>query len=234
MTTQEQYIERLKEMVATKFGREIHSTEDCRALAEAATEATGNNLDHRMLELMFLAKRRSIAPRPVVLSTLACYVGFNSWSDLCSSREVSPAADTDIIPTTRRWGVIILTVAAIILVISATLYLLLGGIFTSDNSPERIAEISLPVEEHWRAIATEQCIDIRAYSAQEDYSDLIEELIATSKEKMDREVGIEIATRTKSLGVSLDKATIDNEAASIIDGCLNIYDCLRIEQTMED
>ena len=227
MTTQEQYIERLKEMVAAKFGHAILSADDCATLAEVVSEATGDNIDRRSLEFMFLAKRLSITPRPVTLSTLARYVGYSSWSELCTSREVLPAADADIIPATRRWGVIILTTAAIILVASATLYLLLGGIY--DNGKDRLAELCSPIEERWRAIATEECNGIRAYSAEEDYNSRIEELIATAEATMHSEVESEIAARAKTLGITLDNTTIEEQAADIVSSCLNIYNCLRLE-----
>ena len=45
MTTQEQYIERLKEMTATKFGRSVVTTEDYGALSDAIFEEVGIRLD---------------------------------------------------------------------------------------------------------------------------------------------------------------------------------------------
>ena len=45
MTTQEQYIERLKELVTNEFGRQIMTPEDCMTLSNAVREAVGIAID---------------------------------------------------------------------------------------------------------------------------------------------------------------------------------------------
>ena len=74
MTTQEQYIARLKEFVEAKFGQRITTIEDCDALSEAVGEATNIKLDSRAFMPIFVHDSRAIAPRPVTLSTLARYL----------------------------------------------------------------------------------------------------------------------------------------------------------------
>lgn len=224
MTTQEQYIERLKEMVVAKYGREIRSAEDCALLAEALREATSHVVDPRALELMFLAKRRSFAPRPSVLIALAMYVGFGSWSDFCSSREVMPADDTDIIPVKRRWGVIILTVAAIMIVLSAILFLLLGDSSTESSAPTTaLQEIYTAVDERWRAIATEECNDLRSIgdiSASEVNSIITQSIITLSDN-----ISADIAATATERGIAIDDATLAEYTTRIVEHCEDIYYC---------
>ncbi|MBQ8366687.1 MAG: hypothetical protein IJX40_03040 [Alistipes sp.] len=224
MTTQEQYIERLKEIVRAKHGREICTAEDCALLAEALREATKQSIDPRALELMFLAKRRSFAPRPSVLTALAMYVGYGSWSDFCSSRDVLPADDTDIIPVKRRWGVIILTIAAIVIVLSAILYLLLGD-NTAVSNTENIAlqRLYTDVDERWRAIATEECNDLRSagdMSASEVNSIITERIITLGDS-----IATDIEATATQRGMAIDEATLSEYADKIAERCESIYQC---------
>lgn len=224
MTTQEQYIERLKEIVRAKHGREICTAEDCALLAEALREATKQSIDPRALELMFLAKRRSFAPRPSVLTALAIYVGYGSWSDFCSSRDVLPADDTDIIPVKRRWGVIILTIAAIVIVLSAILYLLLGD-NTAVSNTENIAlqRLYTDVDERWRAIATEECNDLRSagdMSASEVNSIITERIITLGDS-----IATDIEATATQRGMAIDEATLSEYADKIAERCESIYQC---------
>lgn len=232
MTTQEQYIERLKEMVAAKYGHAILTPEDCAALANVVHEATDGAIDAHSLELIFCAQSKSIAPRPVTLSTLARYVGYNGWSDFCSSREVVPAADADIIPTTRRWGVIILTFTAIAIVIAAALYLLFADPATNDrdiSAAER--EVYASVEERWCAIATEECIELRCNSDFANYNNRVEEVITENIATIERDVAAELEAQAKERGITIDPATIEEYKLQIIYRCTCIYDCLRNETT---
>lgn len=87
MTTQQQYIERLKGMVVAEFGRGIATTEDCAALSRAVAEAIDMHLDANDYAKLFIPQS-NIAPRPVTLSALTRYVGYESWSSFCSSSDV--------------------------------------------------------------------------------------------------------------------------------------------------
>lgn len=224
MTTQEQYIERLKEIVRAKHGREICTAEDCALLAEALREATKQSIDPRALELMFLAKRRSFAPRPSMLTALAMYVGYGSWSDFCSSRNVLPADDTDIIPVKRRWGVIILTIAAIVIVLSAILYLLLGD-NTAVSNTENVAlqRLYTDVDERWRAIATEECNDLRSAGdmSASEVNGIITERIITLGDS----IATDIEATATQRGMAIDEATLSEYADKIAERCESIYQC---------
>ena len=46
MTTQEQYIERLKELTTAEFGRQILTHDDCIALSNAVLESVGMKVTH--------------------------------------------------------------------------------------------------------------------------------------------------------------------------------------------
>ena len=224
MTTQEQYIARLKEMVVEKFGRDITSAEDCAQLSESIRETSALNTDPRHLELMFLVKRQRIAPRPSVLSALAHYVGYGSWSDFCSSREVHPAVDVDIIPVKRRWGVIILTITAIAIVIGAILFLLLGSTSTDDAyNTEALERICNAVDERWCAIATEECNDLR--SARDIDDTEVESIIAESLATLDANIANDIATRAAARNITIDDATLAKYTSQIVERCTNIYRC---------
>lgn len=224
MTTQEQYIERLKEIVQAKHGREIRSAEDCALLAEALREATAHGVDPRALELMFLAKRRSFTPRPSVLTTLAMYAGYGSWSDFCSSREVLPAEDTDIIPVKRRWGVIILTIAAIAIVLSAILLLLLGdNTIKGNNENVALQRLYTDVDERWRAIATEECNDLRSAGdmSASEVNGIITERIITLSDNITTDIEVTATMR----GMAIDEATLSEYADKIAERCESIYQC---------
>jgi hypothetical protein len=67
MTTQEQYIQRLKELVIATFGRNITTSEDCIALSNAIVENVGISVDVESLEQLFLGDNSHLAPRPVML-----------------------------------------------------------------------------------------------------------------------------------------------------------------------
>lgn len=228
MTTQEQYVERLKEMVVAKYGHAILSSEDCIHLAETVCEATSTNLDHRSLELMFVAKRHRHAPRPAVLSTLASYVGYSSWSNFCSSRDVLPADDTDIIPIKRRWGVIILTIVAILLVVSTALFLLVGDIGDEASQPE-LNNLRHDVEAYYAAIATEESIELRRYSNTADYDELISTLLAEGEARINSEIGGYIRYEAKELGITVSDDIIDEIHQSVIAHYRSVYRCLQEE-----
>mgnify|MGYP003391577314 FL=1 len=118
---------RLSVMVPQKFGRTISTIEDCEALGDAVAEATNIKLDARAYAPLFVEAQRGVAPRPVTLSTLARYLGYSSWGDFCNTTIPVPNDRTDLVETPRRWGVIILTIVAIVVVIAAVALLIVMG-----------------------------------------------------------------------------------------------------------
>lgn len=171
MTLQEQYIERLRGMVEAKFGRSITTAEDCRALADVVAEEVDMHLDAKDYASLFIPMS-GMATRPVTLSALTRYVGYDSWSDFCSSGSVTPAEDRDKIPTPRYWGVAILTALAIVVVVITALLLLREE---EDYIPTTDAVIGVveSVERRWHARTLEECNTVRIYADSVDYQERV-------------------------------------------------------------
>ena len=228
MTTQQQYIERLKDMVTRKFGRGIATMEDCITLSEAVREATEMQLDAQDYARLFMPKT-NIAPRPVTLSALTRYVGYDSWSSFCSSSDVLPAEDSDIIPTPRRWGVFILTLIAIIVVIATAVILLNGGKDTT-VALEDTDIIVERVEERWLARTLEECNALRAYSEQEGYTERIDTFIENYSATLYDDIASEMISLFDTYNISLPAETITSYVEAIMVECYTMCETLYIEE----
>ena len=218
MTTQEQYIERLREMVEQKFGRKITTPEDCDALAEAVGEVTNTKLDTRAYVTLFLADKYSTL-RPITLSTLTRYIGYESWSAFCASDSVRPAADSDMIPVTRRWGVVILTIVAILIVVGAALFLLVDNSKSETSTDDAIATI----EHRWIMRTIEECNAIRAYEGNDDYYDQLALFIETYSTELSDNITSEIMSH------DIDDVVARREAERITSMCISICEVLYTE-----
>lgn len=232
MTTQEQYIERIKELVANKFGQPITSIDECLALNDAIFEATGTRCDSDILAELYLANERPIRSlRPATLSTLARYIGYAGWSSFCTSSEILPAIDTDIIPVRRRWGTIILTSTAIIVVIATVVVLLRSGLLTPDSDGDdtvaNIEYVDAPLQElrdMWVAATNEHCNALREYIAT-DTSRITAEIkqeMTTLAERIVADIEGHIATE----GITMDDDTIARNSDIITNTCMEIYNSL--------
>lgn len=227
MTTQQQYIERLKGMVVLKFGRGIATAEDCVALSEAVAEVTDMQLDANDYAKLFIPQS-NIAPRPVTLSALTRYVGYDSWSTFCSSSEVRPAEDSDIIPTPRRWGVFILTIVAIIVVVVTAIALLDGGkddVVVVENADVVVAM----VEERWLARTLEECNALRAYADEQNYSERIDAFMAEYCTTLYDEISSHIISDMQRHSISLTDDEVASYANSIVVQCCTMCETLRME-----
>lgn len=224
MTTQEQYIARLKEFVEAKFGQRITTLEDCDALSEAVGEVTNIKLDSRAFMPIFAHDARGVAPRPVTLSTLARYLGYNSWSEFCTSSDVKPAEDTDIIPTVRRWGVILLTALAIVVVIIAIIFLVRSG--NNQKVDNRHLSIVESVEQHWVARTEEECLAIRTYKSDSTYLDMLDAFALEYEEVLDSDVERDIRESLNSRNIDLTEQSIAAYADTIANRCRAIYHIL--------
>lgn len=230
MTTQQQYIERLKGMVVLKFGRGIATAEDCVALSEAVAEVTDMQLDANDYTKLFIPQS-NIAPRPVTLSALTRYVGYESWSTFCSSSEVRPAEDSDIIPTPRRWGVFILTIVAIIVVVVTAIALLDGGkddVVVVENADVVVAM----VEERWLARTLEECNALRAYSGDADYTERIDTFIDEYSTTLYEEIESELISAFERYGIALDTEKIASYTQTIMAQCYTMCDTLYVEESL--
>lgn len=233
MTTQQQYIERLKDMVALEFGRSIATMEDCIALSKAVEEATDIILDANDYAALFIPKS-NIAPRPAILSALTRYVGYDSWSSFCSSSDVLPAEDRDIIPTPRRWGVFVLTLVAIVVVIVTALVLLNDG---SDESRE-VAKHNLDtvvesVEERWLARTLEECNALRAYADEADYSERIDSLLEEYSVTLYSEIVSELTSMLQQHNISISEEEIASYSEVILAQCYAMCETLHYEDELK-
>ena len=226
MTTQEQYVARLKEFVETKFGRSITSLEDCDALSEAVGEATNIKLDSRAFMPIFVHDSRAVAPRPVTLSTLARYLGYNSWSEFCTSSNVLPAEDTDVIPVVRRWGVIILTALAIVVVAGAIIFLIRAVDSDRSKVDNRYLEVVERVEQRWVARTMEECNAMRAYKSDSTYVDMLDAFALEYNELLDVEVLRDIRDAVDGEGISISDENIAAHADTIANRCRAMYNVL--------
>ena len=226
MTTQEQYVARLKEFVEAKFGRSITSLEDCDALSEAVGEATNIKLDSRAFMPIFVHDSRAVAPRPVTLSTLARYLGYNSWSEFCTSSNVLPAEDTDVIPVVRRWGVIILTALAIVVVAGAIIFLIRAVDSDRSKVDNRYLEVVERVEQRWVARTMEECNAMRAYKSDSTYVDMLDAFALEYNELLDAEVLRDIRDAVDGEGISISDENIAAHADTIANRCRAMYNVL--------
>jgi hypothetical protein len=227
MTTQEQYIGRLKELAEAKYGRTVASAEECALLAAAISEATGMSVDEESLEQLFVESRHGVAPRPNTLSAMAKYVGYDSWIAFCTSKDVIPVEDSDIIPTTRRWGVIILTILALAIVAGAIVYLVVGGSSSTTNREAvvhsvAIDEVCVDVEEQWVASTIELCNTVRIYSGSEEYAMRRDQFIRAYEETLSASIKHDVEVCVVEHGVSFSDEQIAAETERIATRCRTI------------
>ena len=235
MTTQEQYIERLKEMTATKFGRSVVTTEDYGALSDAIFEEVGIRLDIPSIKHLYTHTSYAISPRPTTLSALAKYVGYASWSDFCTARDIQPAEDQEKIPVVRRWRVIIgFAVAAIALIVMLIVMLLpREEEMTEAQTMYRAVDDRFnAVLSTWAAITTEHCNDLRQYYDEQNMSNYHAHIIECNNAfatDLEARIGEDITRYAVEHNITVDNATIDNAAKAIATICNSMCDNLLYE-----
>lgn len=227
MTLQEQYIERLRGMVVIKYGRDIATVEECCALAEAVAEATDMRLSANDYASLFIPQR-GVAPRPVTLSALAQYVGYDSWSSFCSSSDVTPAEDSDILPTPRYWGVAILTALAVIVVI-ITAMLLLGNGDKEDEQNVSAETIISSVEDRWLARTVEECNAVRAYFDEDGYAERVDSFIEDYCTTLYDDISAALIYDAEQFGIELSDEDVALHAEHIVTSCSAMCQSLSIE-----
>jgi hypothetical protein len=234
MTTQEQYIARLKELVEAKFGHSITNIEECDALSEVVGEATNIKLDSRAYMPIFVKTPNAIAPRPVTLSTLARYLGYNSWSEFCASATILPAADTDKLPVVRRWGVIILTSMAIVIVAGAIIFLIaLAGRDTAEKSVVALQPIAENVERHWVARTLEECNSLRAYRSDSTYADRLNIFCKDYDAVLNSDIIHDLRTAIEEHGATASDMELAECRDSIAARCQRVYSVLFLEMSQQ-
>lgn len=228
MTTQEQYIALIKEMVTKKFGRTIATPEDAQHLAEEINSTTAMEVTTTSLLGIFSSDGRGGAPRPATLSAMARYVGYSGWSDFCTSSDILPSVETNVIPVTHRWGVILLTIIAIAVVIT-TVVLLIGG----GSAPERsnINAETQVIEQEWLARTIEECNEIRRYAESNDYQQRIEEFCLEQETELYDHIVADIESYIQEHDLDYDAEAIAECAEEIASKCRNGYEALKIERS---
>lgn len=231
MTTQEQYIERLKELVISEFGREIKTQEDCIALSNAVLENVGISIDVESLEMLFVVEGSHVAPRPLTLSSLARYVGFTGWSDFCTARDITPADDRDTIPITRRWGVVIITAVAVLIVIISIIALVKSG--SDDTADGPIVDSRFRnVEQMWLASTSERCNTLRSYYNSNDpngFNRRVDRFMEKYEKALEKRVKKNIMEYAIKHKITVDNDTIDETAEIIIDECLEMCENIKVD-----
>ena len=189
-------------------------------------EATNIKLDSRAFMPIFVHDSRAVAPRPVTLSTLARYLGYNSWSEFCTSSNVLPAEDTDVIPVVRRWGVIILTALAIVVVAGAIIFLIRAVDSDKSKVDNRHLEVVERVEQRWVARTMEECNAMRAYKSDSTYVDMLDAFALEYNELLDAEVLRDIRDAVDGEGISISDENIAAHADTIANRCRAMYNVL--------
>lgn len=230
MTTQEQYIERLKELVIAEFGRAILTTDDCIALSNAVLESVGISIEIDALEQLFIAEGYN-APRPLMLSSLARYVGYTGWSDFCTAGDITPSEDKDALPIVRRWGVIGLTAIAVIIVIISIVALVSSG-NSNDGNGKMVDSRFRNVEQVWLSRTSERCNTLRAYYNEREasrYNQRVEKFIDRYEIVLEKHVKNDLKDYAIQNKITVDNDTIDQAAEIIIENCLNMCENIKID-----
>lgn len=229
MTTQEQYIERLKELVIAEFGRPILTTDDCIALSNAVLESVGISIEHESLEQLFIAEGYA-APRPLMLSSLARFVGYTGWSDFCTAGDITPSEDKDALPIVRRWGVIGLTAIAVIIVVISIVALVSSG--NSDGDDESVDSRFRHVEQLWLSRTEERCNTLRTYYNEREanrYNQRVDKFIDRYEIVLEKKVKNDIKDYAIQNKITVDNDTIDKTAEIIIESCLEMCENIKID-----
>ena len=229
MTTQEQYIERLKELVIAEFGRPILTTDDCIALSNAVLESVGISIEHESLEQLFIAEGYA-APRPLMLSSLARFVGYTGWSDFCTAGDITPSEDKDALPIVRRWGVIGLTAIAVIIVVISIVALVSSG--NSGGDDESVDSRFRNVEQLWLSRTEERCNTLRTYYNEREahrYNQRVDKFIDRYEIVLEKHVKNDLKDYAIQNKITVDNDTIDQTAEIIIENCLNMCENIKID-----
>ena len=229
MTTQEQYIERLKELVTAELGRPILTTDDCIALSNAVLESVGISIEHESLEQLFIAEGYA-APRPLMLSSLARFVGYTGWSDFCTAGDITPSEDKDALPIVRRWGVIGLTAIAVIIVVISIVALVNSG--NSGGDDESVDSRFRNVEQLWLSRTEERCNTLRTYYNEREahrYNQRVDKFIDRYEILLEKKVKNDIKDYAIQNKITVDNDTIDKTAEIIIESCLEMCENIKID-----
>lgn len=225
MTTQEQYIAKIKQLVINRYGSNISSADDCAALSDAVERSVGVRIDMPTLQLLF-SRGRTMTPRLMVLSTLAKYVGYEDWSDFCASNTVDVSDEDVKIPIRRRWGVIIATVVGVAVILIGALF-----VIGDDGEPSKSTPATTPydlivedVAKRYIALTDEECIALRIHDGTNSLAleEQTKEAIAIYKSVVVLSIAEDIRNAAAEKGVDIDDVDVEASAAEIKERCVAI------------
>ena len=227
MTTQERYIERIKQLVVKQYGSNITSADDCAALSEAVEKSVGMRIDMPTLQMLFSRNSRMVTPRPLVLSALAKYVGYEDWGDYCTSCPIDTQDDEHRIPIRRRWSVIIGLAVAVVAIALGVVFMLGSDNkegATSSVTPSPYDDVVATVTKRYVTLAEEQCVALRVYDSTNRLAleAQVEEFVASYSEQIKPSIKDDIRRTAEEMGVTTNDRMIDNSADSIANECIAI------------
>lgn len=231
MTTQEQYIEKIKHLVVKRFGANISSADDCVALSDAVEKEVGVRIDMPTLQMLFSRNSRVVTPRPMVLSALAKYVGYSGWSDFCATCNINGNDDDATIPVRRRWGMIVAICVAVVAVVVGVVLFLGRDTSTTEQSDEPTAYDYMveAVADDWLVRTKEHYLDLRIYDG--DNSLAFDTHVAAFYEEFTQDLTTFIANdiRAKALeeGIDIEGEDVEASAEDVANRCIAIIDELR-------
>lgn len=232
MTTQEQYIAKIKQLVIKRFGANISSADDCVALSDAVEKEVGIRIDMPTLQMLFSRNSRVVTPRPMVLSALAKYVGYSGWSDFCTSCDVNSDDDNVTIPVRRRWGVIIAVFVVVVVAVVGVILFVGRDKAASQQSAEPTAYdlVVEAVADDWLVRTKEHYVELRIYD--EGVNKLaFDKHVAEFYDEFATDLATFIANdiRTKAIaeGVDIESEDVEASAQDVADRCTAIIEELR-------
>lgn len=237
MTTQEQYIAKIKQLVVKRFGSNISSADDCVALSDAVEKEVGIRIDMPTLQMLFSRNSRVVTPRPMVLSALAKYVGYTGWSDFCATCNINGDDDNPKIPMHRRRGVIAAICTAVVVVVVGVLFFVGRGGDEPKKSDASTAYDHLveDVADDWLVRTKEHYLELRIYDGVNSlaFDKHVAEFYEEFTAGLTTFIANDIRTKAAERGVDISGENVDASAKSVANRCIAIIDELQTGDTEE-
>ena len=237
MTTQEQYIAKIKQLVVKRFGANISSADDCVALSDAVEKEVGIRIDMPTLQMLFSRNSRVVTPRPMVLSALAKYVGYTGWSDFCATCNISGDDDDHVIPTRRRWGMIAALCAVVAVVVAGVVFFVGRGDDEPKKSdaPTAYDYLVEEVADDWLVRTKEHYLELRIYDGVNNlaFDKHVAEFYEEFTEGLVTFIANDIRTKAADKKIDIRGENIEASAKDVANRCTAIIDELRTSDTEE-
>lgn len=231
MTTQEQYIAKIKQLVIKRFGSNISSADDCVALSDAVEKEVGIRIDMPTLQMLFSRNSRVVTPRPMVLSALAKYVGYTGWSDFCATCNINGDDDNTKIPVYRRWGVIAAVCVAVVVVVAGVLLFVGrgGDEPKKSDAPTAYDHLVENVADDWLVRTKEHYLELRIYDGVNNlaFDKHVAEFYEEFTAGLTTFIANDIRTKAAEKGLDISGEDVNASAKSVANRCIAIIDELR-------